>query len=168
MKQHFDDAEFNLIINDILNCDEFLKLKDIVHHGHNRFDHSMRVAYRSYKISKKMKLDYYKTTRAALLHDFFFEENVETGVKNRIKNLLNHPKYACNNACKYFELSDMEKDIISTHMFPIGLKTPRYLESWLVDIVDDAVSVCERGRGLSSQLSIASSFIITFILNYLR
>ena len=31
----------------------------------------------------------------------------------------------------------MEKNIICSHMFPIGGKVPKYLESVIVDIIDD-------------------------------
>ena len=38
------------------------------------------------------------------------------------------------------DITEKEKDIISTHMFPVcPTRVPKYAESWLVDIVDDVV-----------------------------
>ena len=131
--------EFVDITQDILDNKEFNKLKEITHHGMNRYDHSFRVALVSYSITKSLRLDYTKTARAALLHDFFLEENVGEKTSTRIKTLFKHPTYAVENSSKYFNLSDLEKDIITTHMFPISFKIPKYLESWIVDLVDDGI-----------------------------
>ena len=157
--------EFINITTDILDNDEFCELKNVVHHGMNRYDHSMRVAIISYSITKILKLDYKKTARAALLHDFFLEENEGVKVLTRIKTLFKHPSYAVENSAKYFFISDLEKDIIETHMFPVGLKLPKYLESWIVDFVDDGVSIYERLFGFRRQLSFAMSFVFILFMN---
>ena len=72
--KEYNNNEFYDIINPILQNEEFLKLKEITHHGITRFDHSMRVAYFSYKVTKLLRLDYQETAVAALLHDFFTDE----------------------------------------------------------------------------------------------
>ena len=62
----------------------------------------------------------------------------------------------------------MEKDIILTHMFPISINIPKYLESWLVDIIDDGVSIYERYFQTKRQLSFAYSFLFILFFNYFR
>ena len=62
----------------------------------------------------------------------------------------------------------MEKDIISTHMFPVNLRIPKYFESWIVDLVDDIVAVYEKTYILRKQLSTSVSFMFIILLNYLR
>ena len=47
--------------------------------------------------------------------------------------LVNHPKIALENSIKYFDLNDLEQDIIKAHMFPVGKTVPKYLESWIVN-----------------------------------
>ena len=64
-------CEFEKIVKDIVNHEEFIALKHELHHGISRFEHSMRVAKMTYQITKKAHLDYERATRAALLHDFF-------------------------------------------------------------------------------------------------
>lgn len=168
MKNHTDNQEYVSLVHDILDNKEFQKLQNIVHHGHNRLDHSLRVSYFSYKIGKVLTLDYRKIARAALLHDFFFEENEGASYSSRVKTLIHHPEYALENATKYYDLTEMEKDIIVSHMFPISLRLPRFLESWLVDLVDDCVSVGEKVYMARREFSTAMSFVFFCLINYLR
>ena len=41
----YKNREFNSLIQPIVENEEFLKTKNIKHHGLTRFDHSRRVAY---------------------------------------------------------------------------------------------------------------------------
>lgn len=167
-KQENEKNYFYEYTNDILENKDFLELKRLSHHGLNRYEHSLRVAKISYRVASRLHLDEKSVARAALLHDFFFEDNMELGLKDKMKTLVNHPKYALNTAKKYFELSEKEEDIIVTHMFPIGIRMPKYLESWLVDIIDDGVAIYERFYGIQKQMSFASSYLFLLLINYLR
>lgn len=157
--------EFDRIIEPILSIDEFNELKCIDHHGINRFDHSLRVAYFTYKTTKKMHLNYVEATKAALLHDFFTDEVSD---ENGIMRLRRHPNYAVKNAEKYFGLTDLERDIIKTHMFPVTFTPPKYLESWIVVIADDAASIYERGYTIKRQVSIIGAFLLLVLVNYFK
>ena len=157
--------EFELITNDISMNSEFMKLNDYRHHGISRLDHSYRVAYYSYKILKILGLNYVEGTRAAFLHDFFTDEVSNLGSVNR---LTKHPKCALENAKKHFDISPLQEDIIIKHMFPVTITPPKYLESVIVDVVDDVASIYERSSVISKQLSTAASFIFMFLLNNLR
>lgn len=162
------DPKFYSIISDIKDHDEFQRTKEITHHGMNRYDHSLRVSYYSYRLTKILGLDSYKAARGALLHDFFFEENDSLTPKDKIHTMVEHPKYALENAEKYFSLSDIEKDIIVTHMFPVAPRVPRYMESWIVDLVDDVVSVFEKAFSLRRELSAATSFLLVIVSCYFK
>ena len=48
------------IVKDILENDEYLKLKDIKHHGLDRYEHNKRVSYYSYLAAKILRLDYHE------------------------------------------------------------------------------------------------------------
>ena len=72
-----DNLEFFEIIKPIIENEEFQKLKNIKHHGITRYNHCMRVAYYSYKVTKSLHLDYREVTVAAMLHDFFLEDSSE-------------------------------------------------------------------------------------------
>lgn len=168
ISNHLENRKYTLLVDDILSNKEFERLADINHHGCNRFDHCVRVSYWSYQLGKFFRLDYEKIARAALLHDFFFEDNQKLDRKEKAVTMVKHPEYALENAKKYYKLSDLEEDIILTHMFPVTPKLPKYIESWMVDIVDDIVAVYERTYVLRKQLSAATSFIMLFLINYLR
>ena len=152
--------EYESIIQPVLEVDEFLKLKEMRHHGISRFDHSERVARLTYQITSFFHLNYREATFAAMLHDFFTTEVMKVNV---FKKLSRHPRIALNNSSKYFELSDMEQDIILTHMFPVTFDPPKYLESWLVDAIDDAVALYEWGTSFGKEAIAFITFLIHFI-----
>ncbi len=160
-----NNIEFFKIIQPIINNEEFQKLKKIEHHGITRYNHCMRVAYYSYKVTKALHLDYKEVTEAALLHDFFFDEVDE---ENTLKQWGSHPKIALANAKKYFSLTAKQEDIISKHMFPVGLIPPLYLESWIVDFIDDISAVYERSKVTKSQIQAAMTFLLLIFVNFVR
>lgn len=137
-------SEFDLITEDIINNNRFKLLVNESHHGLSRYEHSLRVAKSTYKFSKKLGIDYKSATRAALLHDFFLDEeyNGLTGIK---KGSV-HPSLAASNASKYFDLTDGELNAIKTHMFPMTLKAPDSKEALIVTLADKGVSIYECSR----------------------
>ena len=99
------------------------------------------------------------------MHDFFFDE-VEKD--NAIERLQKHPEVALNNASKLYNLSPKQQDIIKSHMFPVTFTPPKYLESWIVDIVDDVASIGERYKVITRNFRVVSTFMFMVILNYLK
>ena len=164
----FCDKQYLSIVQDILKDDEVLKLKEITHHGLDRLGHSLRVSYYSYKISKLFGLDYQSTARAGLLHDFFFESSKGKKPTERLKNLVNHPKYALKNANDRFFLNNIEKNIIVSHMFPVSITVPRYIEGWIVNLTDDVVAIGEICYKSRVKLSYAINFIFIFLFANFR
>ena len=161
----YKNSEFHKIVKPLLDNCPFEETKKNKHHGITRYEHSMRVAYFSYIVTKFLRLDYKETTEAALLHDFFTDEVKD---KNGIARLRQHPTCAVKNAKKYFELSDKQEDIIKTHMFPVTFTPPKYLESWIVDLVDDIASIYERGKTMKQEIKTAFSFALVFLINYIK
>ncbi len=157
--------EFEKIINPILNNNEFLKTKEKRHHGITRLDHLMRVSYYSFLITKILHLNYKETARAALLHDFFLDE---TSNDSKIGKLRNHPYYALENSLKYYNLTDREQDIIKTHMFPVTFIPPKYLESWIVDLVDDFAGIYEKYKSSCAEFKTAVTFMAIFFINFIQ
>lgn len=154
-----NDNEYYLLVRHILNNFEFQKIGNCIHHGTTRLNHSLRVSYYSYLITKKLKWDYESTARGGLMHDFFYNEN--GGItKDGIKSTFTHNRKALHNSEKYFGLNYKEKDIIEKHMFPINTKPPIYKESFVVSIVDKLVSFMELNRKLVSNIIIWSIIFI--------
>lgn len=157
--------EFELITQDIAMNTEFMKLNDFRHHGISRLDHSYRVAYYSYKIMKFLRLNYVEGTRAALLHDFFTDDVENLGSFNR---LIKHPICALENAKNHFDISPLQEDIIVKHMFPVTIRPPKYLETVVVDLVDDVASIYERVSGVTHEVSYTTMVLVSMITNFIR
>ena len=158
-----EDEEFESIIKDIDESEEFQKTKEIFHHFSNRYDHCKRVAYYSYLVTKKLHLSYEEATRAALLHDFFLVDSKNISFKEKFGTLVNHPKYALAYSEKFFNLSDKEKDIIVSHMFPVApTRVPKYLESWIVNLIDDYVAIKEEIYALKRKSIGYCNFLLAF------
>lgn len=141
-------AEFNALIHEIISHEEYKKLKYIHHHEHSIYDHCMAVAKLSYKtgrfINKYIKLDMKALTRGALLHDFFLYDWRTTKFPTGKWHAFEHPKEAFNNSTLHFnEITQIEKDIIVKHMWPLNVIPPRYLETVIVVIVDKIVATKE-------------------------
>ncbi len=153
-------SEFDNYVSDILEDKVFLDTKKDLHHGTSKYEHSLRVAKLSYKLSKIFKADNRVAARAGLLHDFFFGTRKEKPENS----YLNHPITASENARKYFNVSDIEAEAIKTHMFhqvllkkilpfinrkeKVSIKEfkPKSKEGWIICASDLIVSImeCER------------------------
>lgn len=163
------EEQYLNIVDDILEHKEFIKTKDITHHGLNRYDHSVRVSYYSYKIAKMLKLDYEEVARGGLLHDFFLVDNEAFSINEKLNTLVSHPKYAEAYASKFFKLSEKERDMILTHMFPVCLtRLPKYAESWVVNTVDNVVSVFEALYCTRIQCARFVNIIVIVLINFLK
>ena len=154
---------FKDLVSDIQDNNKYQELKKEFHHGINRYTHSIRVAKVTYKLSRLFKFDYKSATRGAMLHDFF--SNEEYGNLKGLKTAKVHPHIACLNAKKEFDLNEIEQDVISSHMFPINTHKPSFKESWLVNSVDEFVSLYEMARyQLSGKLTIFILFIMNMVI----
>lgn len=161
-----NNSEFLYIVNDILESEEFNKLKNIEHHGTTRYNHSLRVAHMAYKISKFMKLDYEASARAGLLHDFFLSE-IGRGAKTRILSTFTHPKKASKNAIM-FGINEKEKNIIESHMFPFCLTLPLYLESWIVTFSDKVTGMREFILNWKNNFKFVTNFTFLVFLSLIK
>ncbi len=146
--------DFEDIVSDILADPEVLLLGDEEHHGKsmNRLDHSLYVAYMSFLICQRLKLDHVAAARAGLLHDFFFEDK-----SMGAKRLWHHPHSALDNAQRKYTLSELEEDIIVKHMWPVTRPLPRHKESFVVCMADKLCAIMEVSR-LYSLLRIKKKF----------
>ena len=171
MSKIIQDGEYNRIVSSILSTKEFSETMDqIKHHDSTRLNHSLKVSYYSYKISKYLRLDYEQVARAGLLHDFYLDSvyNQKSLKKKILLYTTRHPQEAVENSTKYFSISEKEKDIIRTHMFPLDIKIPKYAESWVVSFVDKGISVAEFSHKFGKQMLEHANVYIIFLLNFMR
>ena len=170
MKKYNNDKEYLSIIDNILENNDFQKLKNIKHHNTTRLKHSLKVSYYSYKIAKVLGLDYRDVARGGLLHDFY-EEEISKCNKIKDKVLLfstKHPDNAVNNASNNFELTEKEINIIKTHMFPVDYRVPEYAESWIVSLVDKVLSFAEFSNKFKYKFSYLVNLYLLFVINIIK
>ncbi len=138
-------AEFLDCISDILVNEHVLAMKEISQHNEdtNCFEHSIYVAYTSYMVCKKLRLDARSAARGAMLHDFHLCKWGECGI-SQFKGVFKHPEIAMKNAEEHFGVSAVERDIIAKHMWPLTpFKIPKYRESVVVNFVDTYCATLE-------------------------
>lgn len=135
---NFKDKEFQKITDDIINNKKFNELSNIKHHGISRKEHSVKIAYYSYKIARRLNWDYVSCARGGLLHDFFLNGNERTKIQ-RFTDTFVHPRVALKAAKETFDINKVEENIIISHMFPLYLSLPKYKESVLVNLVDKII-----------------------------
>ena len=157
------DKEYKKIIKDILRNIEFKKLYNIEHHGISRMEHSIKISYYSYKIAKKLGMDYISVARGGLLHDFFLDGD-ERNYTRRFLDTFTHPKKALNTSIKHFNTNKIEKNIIVSHMFPFYISIPKYKESLLVNLVDKTIGSLEMLRGFAYKFKYQFNYTYVFIL----
>ena len=150
---------FESIAEEIINSDKYQSLKGEDHHGLSRYDHSLRVAKNTYRLAKKMKLDYISATRGALLHDYFTDEDYRN--TKGMKKYSMHPVIALNNAIREYELNPIEENVIVSHMYPMGKTKP----NWLVTSVDKGVAIYDCARFKAKE---AIAFTCILIINFLH
>ncbi len=139
----FIAAEYNSCVADLLENEEVQKLENFEQHiKTSRLQHSINVSYYSFLVCRYFNLDYKSAARAGLLHDLFlydwrFEPQPEG------KHAFAHPKVALRNARNITEINEIEADAIVNHMFPVTIKPPKYLESYIVSMADKYCATVE-------------------------
>ena len=108
-------TEFNEILSDILSNETVKQMHNYIQHGEiSCYTHCYYVAYYTYLICKKLKLDYKSAVRGAMLHDLFLYDWHTTSpadINEKGVHAWAHPRIALKNASKIFTLNDTEKDI---------------------------------------------------------
>lgn len=135
--------EFFQLTEDLLFTEEVLSMDNWKHHGQvTCLEHSLFVAYTSYRIGKKLKLDVAAIARGGLLHDLYLYHKRDKTAHSGWQ-CLDHPKIAVENGKKITTLSSKEENIILAHMWPCGGKLPRSMEAVLVNGVDTFCAILE-------------------------
>ena len=130
--------EYQSVVRDILDNEEFKKLYLEPHHGISRYLHVLRVSKIAFGFCKDLEgYDAYE-------------------------RLSIHPYKALDNSLKYYNLSDLERDIIVKHMYPHTKERPKYFGTYLVSICDKVAAIYEMSR---FKLALKFSIYLLFIYN---
>lgn len=136
-------SEFFRCIDDLLALPEVRAMHRIpAHHTTTCYEHSVYVAYLSFLFCRRWHLDYLAAARGGLLHDLFLydqhQKNSHTGF-----HIFAHPRAALANAERITTLTDKERDIIRSHMWPVARFWPHCLESFVVSTADKICAAAE-------------------------
>ena len=135
-------------VSDLIADRRLAQLGDITHHiATTRFQHCVNVSYHSYVICKKLHLDARSAARAGLLHDLFYYDRKKYNSSRKQKGLPDHSSMhahiALRNAMRLTELNSIERDMIVKHMWPVTRPMPRYMETYIITVVDKYCAVLE-------------------------
>ncbi|WP_315118214.1 HD family phosphohydrolase [uncultured Clostridium sp.] len=145
------ELEYLECIRDLVANEEVISMKNYIQHKQTDcLEHCLYVSYYSYLICKKFGFDWRAAARGGLLHDFFLYDWHKKDRENRKRwHGFTHPKIALCNAKSYFNINDIEQDIIYKHMWPLTLSLPLYKESYIIVFIDKYCALmesCNLGR----------------------
>ena len=140
------NKEFYNLIRDIVSSEEYRTMKNNQHHvKSNVYNHSVKVAYLCYKHHKRFgtKIDLQEFIRGALLHEYYLYDWHDRKPEHRYHGFM-HPKRALKNALqKYPDLTEMEKDMIVRHMFPLTVIPPKTKAGWIICFYDKVAAISD-------------------------
>lgn len=143
MKHEDNWAAYKMLIQELLRHPQVRAMDQHIHHNSiTTLEHCLSVSYLSYRLSEKLGLDSKAVARGALLHDLYLYDWHKIKPPEGLHGFT-HPGIALRNASGLFQLSRLEADIISKHMWPLTLRPPRYRESLLVCLVDKYCALLE-------------------------
>lgn len=151
MNETLYESELNKMKQDPHICE---MKKYSVHGSSNVYDHSVEVAEYAEKIARVLHLQVAETelARGAMLHDFYLYAYKDSGL-TAWEHGSGHPMTALHNAEKYYDLTDREKDIIKSHMWPMTPKDfPHYKESFIIGTADKISAVKQRTQAILSAI----------------
>ena len=112
--------EFVTTTEELLGSDTVRSMGQWKHHGPiSTLDHSLFVAYLSYRWARFLHLDARAAARGGLLHDLYLYDSRDKSAHPGWQ-CFDHPRAAAQNAQALTELSPKERNIILSHMWPLG------------------------------------------------
>lgn len=139
-------AEYETCVADLERSGAVQSMRFLPQHaeGVSTYDHASLVAYTSFRICSALGLDARAAARGGLLHDLFLYNWQDRSLRTLRDHAMNHPRYALENAEALFDLTDTERDIIATHMWPATpTKFYHRWESLVVSCMDKICAVAE-------------------------
>lgn len=143
-----EDEEYLALVRDILENPVVGTMREYVQHGTTScLEHSVNVSYLSYLFCREHGLNARAAARGGLLHDLFlYDWHFYRRQKGEWMHGFEHPRKALENAEKAFSLTEVERDIILRHMWPLTIVPPKYAESYVIVMYDKYCSTMETFR----------------------
>ncbi len=121
------------------------QMKKYIQHGSvNTYEHVIHVTQMSLKLNQKLHVhaDEKQLIKGAMLHDYYlydWHHNDKEGLHG-----FRHPERALQEAERDFHLTDAERNMIRSHMWPLTLfHVPNNRAAWILCLADKIVSTKE-------------------------
>ena len=138
-----DVLEFHRLTGALLSAPAVRSMGRWRHHGPvTCLDHSLFVAWWSFRLARRLGWDTAAAARGGLLHDLYLYDPRDRSAHPG-SQCLDHPRAAARNAGALTALTEKERNIILSHMWPLGGALPRSPEAVLVDLVDTVCAAIE-------------------------
>ncbi len=137
--------EFFSIVEPYIKNELIQNMKSLKGHngGINRYEHSISVAYKSFKICKKLGLDVNDAAIGGILHDVGIYNDINNKFEKAM-DVIKHPKYSLHLANTSFDVNKKQANIIKSHMWPVCLfSIPKSFEALVVNAVDKYCATAE-------------------------
>ena len=141
-----ENNEYHCLVADLLGNDIVMSMQNYLHHGSTTcFQHCVNVSYYNYRLCRFLGLNCRAAARAGLLHDLFlYDWHCYKRAEHERLHGFTHGLKALRNAEKYFYITDLEKDIIEKHMWPLTIsRVPKYKETVVIVLVDKYCGIAE-------------------------
>jgi len=116
------------------------------HRGSTTYQHVHNVATCCARLAERLGwrgIDGRALARGAMLHDYYLYD-IRDKHMSAWRHGTSHPRRASEQASYAFDLTQKERDIIESHMWPLTItKVPRSREAVLVCLADKHVAFCE-------------------------
>lgn len=143
-----DEKAYREALDELLRDPELQKMKQYYQHGGNTYAHSVQVAEAALKLARILPFHVKEKdlARGAMLHDFYLYGTNDMTF-TAYQHGTRHPRISYENASRHFDLTDTEKDIILSHMWPLTFtRPPRCRESVVVTLADKYCATREYRR----------------------
>lgn len=151
---YFEDSAYIECVEDILRHPVFCSMVQYIQHGATTTrEHCISVSYLSYTLALMFHADARACARAGLLHDMFlYDWHTYKPKKGERLHGFTHARTAHDQACRYFQLSEVERNCILRHMWPLNIVPPKYFEGYIVTYADKYCSALEIIAAWQTQL----------------
>ena len=119
-------------------------MRALPHHpGASCYEHSVFVAYVSFRLARRWGLDVRSAARGGLLHDLYLYD-CRDRTAHPGNQCMDHPEFALRNARALCgRLNAKEENIIISHMWPLAKRMPRCREALVVNLADKLCATAE-------------------------
>lgn len=134
------------VLNELLKTTEVKLLAQFKQHKvTNTYTHCRHVALISYKLVQRFHLHVNEEALAvgAVFHDYYLYDIKEQNISDYFHGRT-HANTAIENVEKFRKLTDLEKGIIKSHMWPLPfIEIPKSKEAWIVCLADKICAIQE-------------------------